>query len=442
MHSKPLAVNGARVRRALIWLRANNLLYCDIVFNEEVLQEIELNPTLPIAIQHVLPSDTGEALTSCYEAPTTTSRLDISPPKEVPFENVVITNIKGGGYTEILHNSIPVNEFYNPSLFHMMYPTLFSYGVGGLEDKSSHVKHLFNLNNTRFQKHHSFLCTMLLHTSLKVKRADFWDVASRFANVTEQVGNGDFITADNDDEHQALELMHGVRAVTANMAGSSSLHSVMRNEIRGLTIDKGLPSFYITINLADVYNPIVKFLSGDNIDLNSLLPGDVPKFRDQSILVAKNPAIAVCILGYMGEDLAVSEGALGAVKVHYGCVEAQGRGTLHCHMLVWLHGALNPNEIKQRINEGGDIQFHDRLLHYLDEILSNSILSEPDSHDTVMSDGFHAASICRSDAGIHDGQVDSNRKQQNVCNLVIDCQVHNHCKTFYKYWCYPEPKVC
>ncbi len=56
-------------------------------------------------------------------------------------------------------------------------------------------------------------------------------------------------------------------------------------------------------------------------------------------------------------------------------------------------GALNPNEIKQRINEGGDIQFRDRLLHYLDEILSNSIPPIPDSSDTVMSDGFHAASV-------------------------------------------------
>ncbi|KAK0493773.1 hypothetical protein EDD18DRAFT_1310536 [Armillaria luteobubalina] len=142
--------------------------------------------------------------------------------------------------------------------------------------------------------------SMLLHTSLKVKRSNFAHIATKFAKVTpeaihavaEWVGNGDFITADNEDERQALELMCGVRAVTAHVAGSGSSHSVMRNEIRGLTIDKGLPSFYITINPADVYNPIIKFLSGDEIDLNSLLPGDIPKFHDQSILIAKNPAIA------------------------------------------------------------------------------------------------------------------------------------------------------
>ncbi|KAJ6573694.1 hypothetical protein B0H10DRAFT_1645672, partial [Mycena sp. CBHHK59/15] len=41
-------------------------------------------------------------------------------------------------------------------------------------------------------------------------------------------------------------------------------------------------------------------------------------------------------------------GILGVVKAYYSCVEAQGRGTLHCHMVVWLEGGLNPDEIKKR----------------------------------------------------------------------------------------------
>lgn len=32
-----------------------------------------------------------------------------------------------------------------------------------------------------------------------------------------------------------------------------------------------------------------------------------------------------------------------SVKAYYGCVEAQGGGTLHCHMLVWVEGGLNPD---------------------------------------------------------------------------------------------------
>jgi hypothetical protein len=57
-------------------------------------------------------------------------------------------------------------------------------------------------------------------------------------------------------------------------------------------IEKGLPSFCITINPADVYNPLVKFLAGNEIDLDHLLPEDIPDYINQSITIAKNPAVA------------------------------------------------------------------------------------------------------------------------------------------------------
>jgi hypothetical protein len=43
-------------------------------------------------------------------------------------------------------------------------------------------------------------------------------------------------------------------------------------------IDKGLPSFYITINPADVFNPLVKFLAGDEINLDSITSYSVHKY--------------------------------------------------------------------------------------------------------------------------------------------------------------------
>ncbi|KAG1839100.1 hypothetical protein DFJ58DRAFT_637331, partial [Suillus subalutaceus] len=64
------------------------------------------------------------------------------------------------------------------------------------------------------------------------------------------------------------------------------------NQIRGLMFDKGLPNFYITINPADVYNPIVKFLAGSEIDIDDMLPNEVPEYWQQSILVTHNPIVA------------------------------------------------------------------------------------------------------------------------------------------------------
>ncbi len=497
-HAKPLAVNGGRVRRALQWLKDNNPLYSSIEFNEDVLRELDRNPILPISIQHVLPSSAGESLTSRYDAPDVTDRLPIPVQTEVPFQNVVITDVdggassnnlraaavrhikwKGGGYIEINHDPVPVEEFYNPRLFPMMYPTLFPYGIGGMEDRTRvrpislkrHVKHLFELNDTRFQQHHSFLFSafnmlqrrsMLLHTSLKVKKASFPSIAKSFARVSadaihivaERVSRGDFTTCGSEEEKRALTLMKEVRAVTSNVSGSSSSCTTMRNEIRGLMMDQGLPSFYITINPADVYSPVVKFLAGEDIDINNLLPSDVPKYHDQSILIAKNPAVAArffniymkafikCMLGYTGEDLSLNEGVLGVTKAYYGCVEAQGRGTLHCHMLVWLHGALDPNEIKKRVMADGDEAFRDKLLSFLDDSLSNHIPDVPMESDTVLSDGFHAAAVRGNDTGILTDRPDRDLMQRDLHNLVVDCQVHKHTKTCYKYWRYPEPRTC
>ncbi|KAG1792597.1 uncharacterized protein HD556DRAFT_1215361, partial [Suillus plorans] len=107
----------------------------------------------------------------------------------------------GGGYVEIPHGPAPVNEYSNPDLFPMIYPTLFPYGLGGFEQSvrmskigmSRHAKHLFSLADRRFQEHYSFLFSvfnvlqrreLLLHTSLRVKRSNFHSAARKFASVS------------------------------------------------------------------------------------------------------------------------------------------------------------------------------------------------------------------------------------------------------------------
>jgi len=178
----------------------------------------------------------------------------------------------------------------------------------------------------------------------------------------------------------------------------------MRNEIRGLMIDKGLPSFFITINPADVYNPVVKLLAGAEIDVDKLLPEEVPNYWEQAILVTKNPAVAAhffniyinafikCILGYNNKRHQFSNGILGQVKAYYGCVEAQGRGSLHCHMLIWLEGALNPDEIKKKLMDEHETDFQERLVAYLDDTISTLIPDpEPETEDDIIQ--AHPCSI-------------------------------------------------
>ena len=49
----------------------------------------------------------------------------------------------------------------------------------------------------------------------------------------------------------------------------------------------GFPSFFITIN-----NSPVKVLAGHEIDIDKLLPDEIPKYWDQSVLIAQNPVVA------------------------------------------------------------------------------------------------------------------------------------------------------
>ncbi len=390
--AKPLCVRREKVRSALLWLKENNYLYADVTINHDVLNSLEDEQILPFHIEHIIPSDATETVTDRYDRqnePDEISSEFESGTNSIPFQNIVITDIDGhspshelraaalchikhgSGYLQIPHDPKPVNEFFNPKLFPMIYPTLFPYGIGGFEDRSRrtpismkrHVKHLCGMSDRRFQEHYSFLFTafnilqrrsILLHTSLKVCKANFNSAAASFSSVspktvhivTERISRGDSVTANNQEERKVLDLMNQVNTVIGNVPASSASRVVMCNEIKALMIEKGMPSFFITINPADVYNPLVKFLSGADIDIDALLPEQVPKYREQSILVAKNPFVAAkffniymkafvsSLLAYDSKQHNLEGGILGVVNGYYGCVEAQGRGTLHCHMMI------------------------------------------------------------------------------------------------------------
>ena len=110
--------------------------------------------------------------------------------------------------------------------------------------------------------------------------------------VIDCLSKGDSITAKTPEEATVLKLMCNVQTVSSNIPGSTVTRIAMQNEIRGLILRLGLPSFYVTINPADIYNPIVRFMSGHNFDLNNMLPEDVPHLHEQKKFVAKNPFVA------------------------------------------------------------------------------------------------------------------------------------------------------
>ncbi|KZS89905.1 hypothetical protein SISNIDRAFT_398553, partial [Sistotremastrum niveocremeum HHB9708] len=137
----------------------------------------------------------------------------------------------------------------------------------------------------------------------------------------------------------------------------------------------------------------------------------------------------------------ISGGALGKVSAYYGCVEAQGRGSLHCHMMVWIKGALDPNAIRRRVTELHDEEFCRKLIAYLDNNISNFVPPCPIGEHQP---SVHTSSRPHPCQTLGPAPIARNAERTIDLNkLVVACQTHRHNRTCYKYWKGPpDPKQC
>ncbi|THU85216.1 hypothetical protein K435DRAFT_685978, partial [Dendrothele bispora CBS 962.96] len=151
------------------------------------------------------------------------------------------------------------------------------------------------------------------------------------------------------------------------------------------------------------------------------------------------------LLGYDPGVVNGRGGVLGHVTSYYGCVEAQGRGTLHCHMLIWVEGSLNPNELKAKVlaNDQSSREFQQRLINFLDATIINHIQPIPSTSSPQSTPDFHPSSVrSHLHSNSQSGNDISTRRDLDMHFLSKSCQSHRHTKTCYKY-CKPgEPLQC
>lgn len=484
--ARPLVVRREVVLKALSWLRAHNPLYRDVVINPQRISMLPENDVLNYHIEQIEVSSAARTVVSRYDL---SDGHPTGPPPDssVTFESVLVTDVdanapshqlkaaalrhvkRGGSFIQVPHDPNPVNEFFNPVMFPMLYPTLFPYGIGGFEDRrrlvpisfDNHVKHMMSLADRRFQEHYSFMFVafnviqrrkLLLHTSLRVNRRNFHGWAQRFTDISadtmqglaERTSSGSLPTATTEDEQRALELLKEVKLISANIPGSAASRLTMRNEIRANILSLGVPSFYVTVNPADVYNPMVRFLAGNDIDIDNLLSHEIPTYWEQAKIVAQNPCIAAeffhvfvsafisAILGYDPKQRSVTPGILGVTKAYYGCVEAQGRGSLHCHMVVWVHGGMTSDQIRERAM--ADEGWKDRLIEFLDDTVCNVIPADPDPSMVIQSSEHHPCAVRGIDMSADPSAEDTLKALlKDLRNVVLESQRHSHTKTCYKY---------
>ncbi|KAF9053993.1 hypothetical protein BDP27DRAFT_1386311 [Rhodocollybia butyracea] len=148
-YAKPLTVRPAKVRAALVWLKKHNKLYKDIKINESLLNALPPSSVLPIHIEVISPAEVNEGLTSGYD-PVTRAQAPPSVSEDERTASAAAFEMNKNRFLSMPHDPAPVNEFFNPALFPMIYPTLFPYGIGGFEDsKRSAVLSLKKQSLTR-----------------------------------------------------------------------------------------------------------------------------------------------------------------------------------------------------------------------------------------------------------------------------------------------------
>lgn len=144
-------------------------------------------------------------------------------------------------------------------------------------------------------------------------------------------------------------MLNRLKLVAKEIKGSCGYKQCRRNEIRALMNRYSTPALFITLNPSNVNNPLVTVMAGLDPDKWKKMT-----FHDRAVFLASNPGPAAQFFDFSiksfidvvlrcGDD---DGGLFGHCKAYYGMVEAQGRGTLHCHMLIWLDGNPSPQELR------------------------------------------------------------------------------------------------
>src|ERR1700677_338035 len=97
--AKPLAVHREKVRDALEWLQKHNTFYKNVFIDHCRIDQLAESQILPVHVEHVLPNESAEVLTSRYDSTMPSHNTDQSSTEpeysEISFQNVVITDIDG-----------------------------------------------------------------------------------------------------------------------------------------------------------------------------------------------------------------------------------------------------------------------------------------------------------------------------------------------------------
>ena len=391
--------------------------------------------------------------------------------------------LSGGRFIRSQAGDRFVPDFENPSLLTWLYHHLDPWGIGGFHEPACDIpismeeqlKYLLQLDDSPFERDPDFafvyynilqkkaVCDsvrfrvklaeqrQVVRELLSVDRRDLEHLISRFrANPRYE--------PETLDQRRVLSLVNKVGTMLHDLPGTAGYKLKMRNEIRSLVNMKGTPAFFVTLNPSDVNHPLVRLLSGDEICMERLEAGQELNKWQRLQLVARNPGACARFFHTMISSFISiilrhgrpGKGLFGKCTAYYGTVETQGRGTLHCHMLVWLEGHPSPQQMRDMMVDSA--QYQADMFTWLESLIkcellgTTAIVTEPNGPmrkpDLSKSADYvnPGTTLGPSISDVHPEQFPL-QFASDVNDVVIHSNWHHHTDTCWKYLAPGEPRT-
>jgi hypothetical protein len=272
----------------------------------------------------------------------------------------------------------------NPSHLLGTFPYLFPYGRGGFETDQNeavtykaHAQWAMQYHDRRFRKDLHFVFQVF---GVMQKREVCRSASLQIAGAPEFIQNRlrslkveDFVKAVEEEARKvpysnpAIKALRSqMSAIRARVTGTDESRHSIRSKIWSTNTMFNGPSLWITINPPDSQSPVAQVMVGEEIDLDNFCNTAGPDSNHRAVNIAGDPFAAAqyfhhtitCVLeALMGirkgtgasHNIDRKEGIFGTVQAYIGTVEAQGRGTLHLHLLVWLKGTPRPSQYRDAL---------------------------------------------------------------------------------------------
>lgn len=280
------------------------------------------------------------------------------------------------------------------------FPTLFPYGLGGFETKRTqdvpyekHARWAMRYHDKRFRKDPQFPFQVFgviqkrevcRKTDLQMNKKDYARSRDMLLTITPQ----DMLKASEEVSRKVRisnpavrALRENVKAVRRKVRGTDESRQIVRSKIWGMTLSFNPPSIWLTINPSDTHDPIAQLFTGSEIDMDKFCDTAGPTSTERATNIAQDPYasakffhfIVTTVLEVLMKIKKTSNGRIsrgkgifGYVQGYIGTVEAQGRGALHLHMLIWLQDAPTSAEMHEKL---GSEEFRAHISTYISKVV-------------------------------------------------------------------------